>query len=97
MKKNLTRTPFYAIFILFFCSKTFHLGERTNFNGQLKNLNRKFTYFVPRDYAWQKAEIMFPSAHKKLFMPEFGYHVIIRHIYLIIKRFRFLFINYLFI
>ncbi|KAK6617553.1 hypothetical protein RUM44_005141 [Polyplax serrata] len=56
-------------------NKTFYLGERTNFNDQLKNLNRKFTYFVPRDYAWHKAEIMYPSAHKKLFMPEFGYHV----------------------
>ncbi|GLH15951.1 Fasciclin-1 [Gryllus bimaculatus] len=36
---------------------------------------KRFTYFVPRDLAWKKLEIRFPSTHKKLFMKDYNYHV----------------------
>lgn len=51
------------------------MGQRSGFNAQLNDTTRRFTYFVPRDWAWQQTEVTYPSAHKKLFMPEFGYHV----------------------
>ncbi|XP_069675634.1 fasciclin-1 isoform X4 [Periplaneta americana] len=56
-------------------NNTFHLGQQDNFNEELGDKTKRFTYFVPRDYAWKKAEIHFPSAHKKLFMKEYSYHV----------------------
>ncbi|XP_037942590.1 fasciclin-1 isoform X3 [Teleopsis dalmanni] len=55
-------------------SDTFKLGQFSNFNEQLNNTQRRFTYFVPRDKGWQKTEIDLPSAHKKLFMKDFAYH-----------------------
>lgn len=51
------------------------MGKNADFNTQLNDTRRRFTYFVPRDWAWQQTEIEFPSTHKKLFMPEFFYHV----------------------
>lgn len=51
------------------------MGMLSGFNAQLNDTTRRFTYFVPRDWAWQQTEIEFPSTHKKLFMPEFAYHV----------------------
>ncbi|XP_039290461.1 fasciclin-1 isoform X3 [Nilaparvata lugens] len=56
-------------------NKTNHLGIQENFNYQLDDMRRRFTYFVPRDYAWSRLETRYPSAHKKIFMKEFGYHV----------------------
>lgn len=56
-------------------SDTFFLGQRDGFNSRLNDTRLKFTYFVPRDKAWRKAEIDNPSTLKKLFMPEFSYHV----------------------
>lgn len=58
-----------------FSSKTATLGEKTHFNNQLASSDQKFTYFVPRDYAWKQAEVNYPSAYKKLFMPGYQYHV----------------------
>lgn len=51
------------------------MGQFSTFNNQLNNTQRRFTYFVPRDKAWQKIAIDFPSVHKKLFMKDFAYHV----------------------
>lgn len=51
------------------------MGQRTGFNRQLNDTTRRYTYFVPRDWAWQQTETEFPSLYKKLFMPEFEYHV----------------------
>lgn len=51
------------------------MGQRTGFNRQLNDTTKRFTYFVPRDWAWQQTETEFPSLHKKLFMPEYEYHV----------------------
>lgn len=51
------------------------MGKAQGFNSQLDDMNKRFTYFVPRDYAWKKLETRNPSAHKKLFMHEFAYHV----------------------
>lgn len=51
------------------------MGENADFNLQLNDTRKRFTYFVPRDWAWQQTEIEYPSAHKKLFMPTFSYQV----------------------
>jgi uncharacterized surface protein with fasciclin (FAS1) repeats len=56
-------------------NKTFFLGQNQRFNDQLNDTHKRFTYFVPRDSAWDKAELNYPSAHKKLFMRDFQYHV----------------------
>lgn len=56
-------------------NNTYHLGQQGNFNDELGDKSKRFTYFVPRDYAWQKAEMNYPSAHKKLFMKDYTYHV----------------------
>nr|CAI5853120.1 unnamed protein product [Callosobruchus analis] len=50
---------------------TYRLGQYQKFNEQLNNADKRFTYFVPRDKAWENAKVAFPSAIKKLFMPEF--------------------------
>ncbi|KAF4520035.1 hypothetical protein B566_EDAN008322 [Ephemera danica] len=55
-------------------NKTFFLGNVQRFNEQLKDNHKRFTFFVPRDAAWDKAELHFPTAHKKLFMRDFQYH-----------------------
>ncbi|XP_020715778.1 fasciclin-1 isoform X4 [Ceratitis capitata] len=55
-------------------SDTFKLGQFSDFNNQLNNTKRRFTYFVPRDKAWQKTKLDYPSTHKKLFMEDFSYH-----------------------
>lgn len=55
-------------------NSTYFLGERRGFNEQLKEESKRFTYFAPRDYAWNVAAISYPSTSKKLFMPEFSYH-----------------------
>lgn len=44
------------------------------FNQKLDDRNKRFTFFVPRDKAWQALQRMLPSVHKKLFMPDFSYH-----------------------
>lgn len=51
------------------------MGMSSKFNDQLNETNKRFTYFVPRDWAWQQTEKEFPSTHKKLFMREYAYHV----------------------
>lgn len=56
-------------------SSTYIMGQNADFNLQLNDTRRRFTYFVPRDWAWQQTQTEFPSTHKKLFMPEFYYHV----------------------
>ncbi|XP_043651936.1 fasciclin-1 isoform X10 [Drosophila teissieri] len=55
-------------------SDTYKMGKFSHFNDQLNNTQRRFTYFVPRDKGWQKTELDYPSAHKKLFMADFAYH-----------------------
>ncbi|XP_043251597.1 fasciclin-1 isoform X3 [Colletes gigas] len=55
-------------------NSTFLLGQRRGFNDMLKDTTKRFTYFAPRDYAWNVATISYPSTSKKLFMPEFSYH-----------------------
>ncbi|XP_025156872.1 fasciclin-1 isoform X3 [Harpegnathos saltator] len=53
---------------------TYVLGQRRGFNDQLNDTTKRFTYFVPRDYAWTSAAEAYPSTCKKLFMPEYSYH-----------------------
>ncbi|XP_030371302.1 fasciclin-1 isoform X3 [Scaptodrosophila lebanonensis] len=55
-------------------SDTYKMGHFSNFNDQLNNTQRRYTFFVPRDKGWQKTELDYPSAHKKLFMRDFAYH-----------------------
>ncbi|KAJ6637756.1 Fasciclin-1 [Pseudolycoriella hygida] len=71
-------------------NSSFLMGLHSGFNSQLNDTTRRFTYFVPRDWAWQQTEIEFPSTHKKLFMPEFSYHaraVLERHLVIADKVF----------
>ncbi|KAK5649981.1 hypothetical protein RI129_001010 [Pyrocoelia pectoralis] len=56
-------------------NETFYLGTFGDFNVQLNNSKKKFTYFVPRDKAWADARLIQPSTVKKLFMRELGYYV----------------------
>lgn len=65
----------FSFSLHFVTSSTYVMGQNADFNLQLNDTRRRFTYFVPRDWAWQQTEIEFPSTHKKLFMPEFFYHV----------------------
>lgn len=51
------------------------MGNLADFNLQLNDSSRRFTYFVPRETAWENARIDFPSIHKKLFMGDFSYQV----------------------
>nr|XP_018899589.1 PREDICTED: fasciclin-1 isoform X3 [Bemisia tabaci] len=53
---------------------TYWLGQNLNFNDQLDDMSRRYTYFVPRDYAWKKMEVQYPSAYKKFFMRDYGYN-----------------------
>ncbi|XP_063906710.1 fasciclin-1 isoform X2 [Zophobas morio] len=55
-------------------NKTFRLGNQGGFNNQLTDTTKKFTYFVPRNEAWDEAGVDHPSAVKKLFMPQYHYH-----------------------
>ncbi|XP_055908399.1 fasciclin-1 isoform X2 [Eupeodes corollae] len=55
-------------------SDTYTLSKMSDFNVQLNNTQRRYTFFVPRDMAWQKTQFDYPSAHKKLFMRDFAYH-----------------------
>ncbi|XP_043488179.1 fasciclin-1 isoform X2 [Polistes fuscatus] len=55
-------------------NSTYFLGQRRGFNDQLNDTTKRFTYFAPRDYAWSGANISYPSAIKKLFMPDYSYH-----------------------
>lgn len=58
-------------------SDTYHLGQNCGFNRQFNDTttNQKYTFFVPRDRAWQQARVTMPSAIKKLFMLDFCYYV----------------------
>lgn len=56
-------------------SDTLWLGSRNRFNEQLNGTTARYTYFVPRDRAWKGLENEYPSVYKKLFMPDFSYHV----------------------
>ncbi|KAL1452464.1 hypothetical protein WDU94_006692, partial [Cyamophila willieti] len=51
------------------------LGEMLHFNDQLDNTKNKYTYFVPRDAAWDKIKIQSPSMYKKVFMEDFAPNV----------------------
>ncbi|KAK9512077.1 hypothetical protein O3M35_000586 [Rhynocoris fuscipes] len=55
-------------------NKTYVMGKAHGFNDQLDDSSKRFTYFVPRDYAWKRLETKYPTAHKKLFMHDFAYH-----------------------
>ncbi|BES97562.1 Fasciclin domain [Nesidiocoris tenuis] len=55
-------------------NQTYILGKTQGFNNQLNDKENRFTYFVPRDYAWRKMETKYPTALKKLFMRDFAYH-----------------------
>ncbi|XP_060523443.1 fasciclin-1 isoform X3 [Cylas formicarius] len=55
-------------------SDSYKLGAMEGFNNQLGDLNKKFTYFVPSNRAWKEAQVVMPSAIKKLFMRDYAYH-----------------------
>ncbi|XP_055716289.1 fasciclin-1-like [Phlebotomus papatasi] len=51
---------------------TFRIGSQKNFNQQLAEKTKRFTYFVPRDRAWKNSEAVYPQALRKLFLSEFA-------------------------
>ncbi|XP_046142475.1 fasciclin-1 isoform X3 [Osmia bicornis bicornis] len=53
---------------------TYFLGQRRDFNDQLNDTTKRFTYFAPRNDAWKSAAISYPSTTKKIFMNDFSYH-----------------------
>ncbi|KAK0161204.1 hypothetical protein PV327_009699 [Microctonus hyperodae] len=53
---------------------TYVLGTRRNFNEQLNDTKKRFTYFVPSNSAWENAKVLVPSAYTKLFMSDYSYH-----------------------
>ncbi|XP_044756737.1 fasciclin-1 isoform X2 [Coccinella septempunctata] len=53
---------------------TYQLGLRRGFNNYLNDTNKRYTFFVPRDFAWKEASIKFPSTTKVLLMPDYAYH-----------------------
>ncbi|CAG9559967.1 unnamed protein product [Danaus chrysippus] len=62
---------------------TYNMGKRQMFNQQLKEMEHRFTYFVPRDHAWLKFQIRHPTAYKALFREDFGYYtkqILERHV-----------------
>lgn len=61
----------YNNFLLIF-SETNYLGQLSSLNDQLSDVQKRFTYFVPRDTAWKRLSVDNPSVYKKLFMPEFS-------------------------
>lgn len=89
------KTNFFNV-LFYFSSSTYFLGQRQGFNDQLNDTSTRFTYFAPRDYAWHVAAISYPSTSKKIFMPEFSYHVSVFSLYIIprnniLKLFTFLY------
>lgn len=54
---------------------TYTLASQSDFLSQINDTSRRYTFFVPSDQAWREFGLQDPSAHKKLFMPEFRYHV----------------------
>ncbi|XP_068630999.1 fasciclin-1 [Battus philenor] len=62
---------------------TYNLGKKQMFNHQLDEMEHRYTYFVPRDHAWQKFQIRHPSAYKALFREDYGYYtkqILERHV-----------------
>lgn len=53
---------------------TYLLGTKRDFNSQLSDTNKRFTFFAPKDSAWKATQITYPSTNKKLFMDDFSYH-----------------------
>ncbi|XP_022176858.1 fasciclin-1 isoform X1 [Myzus persicae] len=53
-------------------NETNYLGQVSSLNDQLGDVQKRFTYFVPRDFAWKRLAIDNPSVYKKLFMPEYS-------------------------
>ncbi|XP_011302009.1 fasciclin-1 isoform X2 [Fopius arisanus] len=64
-------------------NQTYILGKRRNFNDQLGDTSKRFTYFVPYDRAWEEAKVVTPTAYTKLFLANYDYHakqVLERHL-----------------
>lgn len=48
---------------------------RYDFNKQLADTSRRYTFFAPQDSAWETLHVHQPSVYKKMFMSDFAYHV----------------------
>ncbi|XP_055384345.1 fasciclin-1-like isoform X2 [Condylostylus longicornis] len=53
---------------------TYTIGTFSDFNKQLGDTTKRYTYFVTRDKGWEYLRNEQPSKYKKIFMPEFRYH-----------------------
>lgn len=56
-------------------SMTYEMGERAGLNGILEERTKRFTYFVPRDKAWQNSETVYPNALRKLNNIDYNFEV----------------------
>ncbi|XP_044002634.1 fasciclin-1 isoform X3 [Aphidius gifuensis] len=64
-------------------NSTYTLGMRSDFNKMLNKPNQRYTFFVPRDSAWDNTRMNMASTYKKIFMPQFSYHtkqILERHV-----------------
>ncbi|VVC43692.1 FAS1 domain [Cinara cedri] len=53
-------------------NETNYLGQVSGLNEQLSDVQKRFTYFVPRDTAWKRLLNDNPLVYKKLFEPEYA-------------------------
>ena len=54
-------------------SSAFSLGQQAHFNDRLADEERRFTYLVPSNSAWEALRREFATAHKQLFMGRYAY------------------------
>lgn len=54
---------------------TYEMGERTGINQRLEDRSKRFTYFVPRDKAWENSQSFYPRALRKLNSAEYDFEV----------------------
>ena len=57
--------------------KVRELGDQDHFNDEFSDMEKKFTYLVPANSAWDKIEWNFVSAYKILFTGLFPLQVLV--------------------
>lgn len=59
---------------------THTLGKYQNFNNRLDDMTQNYTFFAPRDVAWEYLKIAQPSLYNDLMIPVNAYSVLERHL-----------------
>ncbi|XP_050421905.1 fasciclin-1 isoform X2 [Adelges cooleyi] len=71
-------------------NNTNYLGSASGLNEQLADTQKRFTYFVPRNKAWDDLNDQSPAVYQKLFTPEYSYiarQILERHLIISDKAF----------